>query len=98
MFNNFDLSDQEILKIIEDYKNLINKNSVVSGSFDEDLQQEIKFLIFRKNRSNKGRFFLCRLCGLRDGKKRWRCDCLAGVKCRRARTGFFYIDSEKIFR
>ena len=27
MFNNFDLSDQEILKIIEDYKNLINKNS-----------------------------------------------------------------------
>ena len=42
MFNNFDLSDQEILKIIEDYKNLINKNSVVSGSFDEDLQQEIK--------------------------------------------------------
>ena len=44
MFNNFDLSDQEILKIIEDYKNLINKNSVVSGSFDEDLQQEIKFL------------------------------------------------------
>ena len=45
MFNNFDLSDQEILKIIEDYKNLINKNSVVSGSFDEDLQQEIKLLI-----------------------------------------------------
>lgn len=30
MFNNFDLSDQEILKIIEDYKNLINKNSMVS--------------------------------------------------------------------
>ena len=47
MFNNFDLSDQEILKIIEDYKNLINKNSVVSGSFDEDLQQEIKLLIFK---------------------------------------------------
>lgn len=47
MFNNFDLSDQEILKIIEDYKNLINKNSVVSGSIDEDLQQEIKLLIFK---------------------------------------------------
>ena len=56
MFNNFDLSDQEILKIIEDYKNLINKNSVVSGRFDEDLQQEIKLLIFKvlsKNRKNK---------------------------------------------
>ena len=56
MFNNFDLSDQEILKIIEDYKNLINKSSVVSGRFDEDLQQEIKLLIFKvvlsKNRKN----------------------------------------------
>lgn len=28
MFNNFNLSDQEILKIIDDYKNLINKNSI----------------------------------------------------------------------
>ena len=56
MFNNFDLSDQEVLKIIEDYKNLINKNSMVSGRFDEDLQQEIKLLIFKvlsKNRKNK---------------------------------------------
>ena len=53
MFNNFDLSDQEILKIIEDYKNLINKNSVVSGSFDEDLQQEIKFLIFKVLSKNR---------------------------------------------
>ena len=52
-FNNFDLSDQEILKIIEDYKNLINKNSVVSGSFDEDLQQEIKFLIFKVLSKNR---------------------------------------------
>ena len=57
MFNNFDLSDQEILKIIEDYKNLINKNSVVSGSFDEDLQQEIKFLIF-KAKIEKNKKFL----------------------------------------
>lgn len=53
MFNNFDLSDQEILKIIEDYKNLINKNSLVSGSFDEDLQQEIKFLIFKVLSKNR---------------------------------------------
>ena len=53
MFNNLDLSDQEILKIIEDYKNLINKNSVVSGSFDEDLQQEIKLLIFKVLSKNR---------------------------------------------
>lgn len=53
MFNNFDLSDQEILKIIEDYKNLINKNSMVSGRFDEDLQQEIKLLIFKVLSKNR---------------------------------------------
>ena len=56
MFNNFDLSDEEILKIISDYENLINKNSIVNCKIDEDLQQEIKLLIFRtlsKNRKNK---------------------------------------------
>lgn len=53
MFNNFNLTDQEIIKIIDDYKNLINKNSVINGELDEDLQQEIKLLIFKilsKNR------------------------------------------------
>lgn len=56
MFNNFDLSDDEILKIISDYENFINKNSIVNCKIDEDLQQEIKLLIFRtlsKNRKNK---------------------------------------------
>lgn len=55
MFNNFSLSDQEILKIIDDYNNLINKNSIINGKIDEDLQQEIKLLIFKilsKNRKN----------------------------------------------
>ena len=53
MFNNFNLSDREILKIIEDYKSLINKNSMVSGRFDEDLQQEIKLLIFKVLSKNR---------------------------------------------
>lgn len=55
MFNNFNLSNKEILQIIEDYQNLINKNSMVNERFDEDLQQEIKLLIFKvlsKNRKN----------------------------------------------
>ena len=52
-FHKLDLSDQEILKIIEDYKNLINKNSMVSGRFDEDLQQEIKLLIFKVLSKNR---------------------------------------------
>ena len=56
MFNNFDLSDQEILKIIEDYKNLIDKHSEINHRIDEDLQQEIKLRIYsilRKNRKIK---------------------------------------------
>lgn len=55
MFNNFNLLDEEILKIMNDYKNLINKNSIIDGRIDEDLQQEIRLLIFRvlsKNRKN----------------------------------------------
>ena len=53
MFNNFNLSDKEILKIMNDYRNLIYKNSFINDRFDEDLQQEIKLLIFKilsKNR------------------------------------------------
>ena len=53
MFNNFNLSNQEILKIIYDYTNLIDKYSEINGKIDEDLQQEIKFFIFKilsKNR------------------------------------------------
>lgn len=53
MFNNFNLTDYEILKIIEDYKKLINKHSEINHKIDEDLQQEIKlriYMILRKNR------------------------------------------------
>ena len=46
MFNNFNLSDEEILKIINDYKNLIYKYSCINYRFDEDLKQEIEFRIF----------------------------------------------------
>lgn len=53
MFNDFNLSDQEILKIIDDYKNLINKNSIINGELDEDLGQEIKLLIFKILRKNR---------------------------------------------
>lgn len=53
MFNNFNLSDQEILKIINDYKNLINKKSIINGELDEDLEQEIKLFIFKILRKNR---------------------------------------------
>ena len=55
MFNNFDLSDEEILKIIEDYKPLIKKMSTLKSGVDEDLMKEIKYLIYKtltKNRKN----------------------------------------------
>ena len=55
MFNNFNLSNEEILKIIENYDNLIRKYSYVNGVFDEDIEQEIKLKIFcalSRNRNN----------------------------------------------
>lgn len=53
MFNNFDLSNEEILRIIDEYTNLININSYVSGKIDEDLRQEIILMIFRKLSKNR---------------------------------------------
>lgn len=53
MFNNFNLSDEEIMKIIEDYEPLITSRSTINFKYDEDLNQEIKLYIFKilsKNR------------------------------------------------
>lgn len=47
MFNNFSLTNSEIMKIIDDYKYLINKYSKLNNEFNEDLNQEIKIYIFR---------------------------------------------------
>jgi hypothetical protein len=55
MFNNFDLKDEEILKILEDYNPLIIKMSELKDGIDEDLMQEIKYIIYKtftKNRKN----------------------------------------------
>lgn len=53
MFNDFNLSDEEVIHIIDRYTNLINSKSYIKERFDEDLQQEIKIFIFKiltKNR------------------------------------------------
>lgn len=47
MFNNFNLNDDEILKIINEYKPLIDSKSYLNGQFDEDLNQEIKLYIYK---------------------------------------------------
>ncbi len=53
MFNEFNLSDEEILKIIKDYKPLIINASIISDSYDEDLAQEIKIEIYKNLRKNR---------------------------------------------
>ena len=53
MFNNFNLSNNEILDIINQYMNLINKYSVVDGKIDEDLKQEILIGTLKDLRKNK---------------------------------------------
>ena len=41
MFNNFNLSDEEIIKIINDYNPLIVRESILNAGIDEDLIQDL---------------------------------------------------------
>jgi len=53
MFNNYNLSDDEVLAIIEEYENLINRYSKINDEINEDLRQEIIINIYKfltKNR------------------------------------------------
>ena len=53
MFNNFELSDEEIIRIIKDYNPLIRRKSSINDRIDEDLTQEIKVAIFRELSKNR---------------------------------------------
>lgn len=53
MFNNFELSDEEITKIIKNYNPLIIRKSIINDRVDEDLTQEIKVAIFRELSKNR---------------------------------------------
>ena len=46
MFNDFNLSDDEVEDIILAYDNLLNKYSRINGEIDEDLKQEISIEIY----------------------------------------------------
>lgn len=46
IFNNKNLSDEEILYIIKRFQPLIIKESFINGKFNEDLNQEIKLRIY----------------------------------------------------
>jgi len=55
MFNNYNLSDDDVMQIIESYDAFIYKNSLINGNLDEDLKQEIVLNIYialTKNREN----------------------------------------------
>ncbi len=48
MFNNFAMSDEDIIEIIQTYNNLIKKASIINGVYIEDLEQEIVIEIYKK--------------------------------------------------
>ena len=55
MFNNFNLTDDEVIEIINQYENLINKYSKlnIDDDIDEDLKSEIIekiYIVLTKNR------------------------------------------------
>lgn len=53
MFNNFNLTNGEIIKIIDDYNPLILKMSTLKNGIDEDLMQEIKLMIYKELSKNR---------------------------------------------
>lgn len=57
MFNNYNLTDEEVIEIINKYKNLINKYSRLypGGPIDEDLRGEIIEKLYRNLTINRER-------------------------------------------
>ena len=46
IFRDFNMTDDEVMQIINQYEGLINKYSRINGKIDEDLVQEIKIQIY----------------------------------------------------
>ena len=55
IFRNFNMSDDEVMEIINTFDNLINKYSMINGSIDEDLKQEIRIQIYITLTKNRER-------------------------------------------
>lgn len=53
MFKNFNMTDDEVMEIINEYNNLINKYSRINGNIDEDLKQEITIEIYKTLTKNR---------------------------------------------
>ena len=61
MFNNFNLDDVEILKILDDYNPLITSMSKLRNGIDEDLMQEIKYMIYKTLTKNRKKLYKCNI-------------------------------------
>lgn len=55
IFKNFNMSDDEVMEIINTFDNLINRYSMINGSIDEDLKQEIRIQIYITLTKNRER-------------------------------------------
>lgn len=52
-FNNYSLTDEEVTKILEEFKSDIRFNSIIYGKVDEDCEQEIRIQIYRSLTKNR---------------------------------------------
>lgn len=53
MFNNYDLTDNDVMDIVRRYEGLINKYSEINGTNNEDLKQFIVMEIYKKLTKNR---------------------------------------------
>jgi len=56
IFKNFNMSDDEVMEIIEDYNGMILKYSMINGNVDEDLVQEIRLEIYETLTKNREKY------------------------------------------
>lgn len=53
IFNNYTLTDEEVLNIIEQSINVINRNAKINGVVDEDLKEEMIVAIYEQLTSGR---------------------------------------------
>ena len=53
LFNNYNLSNEEIEKILKDFRPDIKRASKIDGKIDEDCEQKIMIAIYQNLRRNR---------------------------------------------
>ncbi len=53
LFNNYNLSNEEIEKILKDFRPDIKRASKIDGKIDEDCEQKIMIAIYQKLSRNR---------------------------------------------